>query len=253
MGPSTIPNANDQAEYTELNSQIAEAEAKVAVNEALADSQERDLRHEGVTPYETARVTGKWREEARSAKLNIANMKVRLAELEAAIKPPARDPRVAAIIQANTTTRTLRTSEILRGGSPSGTGTPAGFQTVSLNTPAEAGEPVQAPASIGELAASNALGRFGRQVPEQIPAQASLINAEYNQNQPPSSPDRPPADNPDDGEGAEKPVEPRLCKNLTKEEENSLLRSHKGPTTMLCGCEGKSSILKQRYTVLMSR
>ncbi len=46
--PPAIADPGQQAEYTELNSRIAEAESALAANEALADSQERDLRYEGV-------------------------------------------------------------------------------------------------------------------------------------------------------------------------------------------------------------
>ena len=69
-GAATPPvNANTQAEYIELNAQIAKAEAKLAADEALADAQERDLRREGVTDYESARVTGKLREWRKSPQL----------------------------------------------------------------------------------------------------------------------------------------------------------------------------------------
>ncbi len=86
--PPAITDPGQQAEYIELNAKIGEAESSLATNEALADSQERDLRNEGVTPYEAARVTGKLREEARTAKLNIANMRAQQAEIEATIKSP---------------------------------------------------------------------------------------------------------------------------------------------------------------------
>ncbi len=120
MQPSTIPNANDQVEYIDLKSKIAKAEAKLVADEALADAQERDLRNEGVTQYESARFTGKLREEARTAKFKLANMKTQQAVIEPAMKPPARDPQGASITQAHQTTQPVGLPETLLGENPPG-------------------------------------------------------------------------------------------------------------------------------------
>ncbi len=100
FGASTPPlDANDQAEYIDLNAKIGEAETRLAADTVDAEKQEQALRTEGVSRIEAARAMGAAKEKLKSANNEIAGRCTRLVEIVEIVPSPAHsiNPRAGSL------------------------------------------------------------------------------------------------------------------------------------------------------------